>query len=858
MYFGYKIEGLDEKLYLQLVADDSMSWVSSPEELQAVISLFEYYGKAYAMEFCFPKTLINVYGKKEDVEKIRTSSNIKIAGNEPNFPEEAVHLGLTQCQDNSRTEVVNATRCKNKAMGKLLNMFGDRFSSGIPLRMSLNKVIWNTYIKPTLLTGLNALVIKDDSMKILQQFQETVIRRMFKVRDKASITPLLDISGIEPVEASLHKQVFSLFYNFWLNPETPSSKLNKLILQNPEKYKKMNYWPNHVRDLCDKYNLPSPLKLLSEKIPSKEAWKSYIEKKINSYHQNKMKDKIEEMSTTAFLIDKKRYRYSKKGRQFINAPETLNDVRSAGIKSLFLADEYPTRCHDNRIRGRRGEDDSCKHCLKNGRAESDTTTHAIEFCSLVQNEDDLHHVWSKILEQSAAILDTCPTFLSTYFKLNPGAKTTFILNPNHRALPDGIVIGQHLLSNSLLNLLSRYVWLVHIIRVKANIATRDLERSNSNGKNDPEPGDLSPKDKASKGKQKRPQANNILNYFAKTNNQVVSDHGEVKKMIDTWTRLGYPHNSEHPHQLLAVIVCPGVSSVQGTVMWEDSPGRSVMGRTTSFRMLPAPEMKDEMKAFNGCLEILSQDENLINNLHVTTSDAFTSADLREIITAAPDVINGSGHPALRSWTDVIVPCSIVSTIVKGSAPLRIRSVSTRRNTPQLYVTHYDGVVSEDFGSTTDYNLVAESRYLGKCPFLENVMDWRGVNHADHTATILVLGRCGDDEEVERMISILRSLADQAAHKDVLNKITHHQGRMMLNQAVNYWQYSIDFSRIHLADSMFAFLSYHLERLRLHTRDPSVFAPHGQVEDNVSEILRITKDIQKKMIANNLKPADATH
>ena len=36
--FGYSIDELDEKLYLQLVADDSMSWVSSPEELQAVIT----------------------------------------------------------------------------------------------------------------------------------------------------------------------------------------------------------------------------------------------------------------------------------------------------------------------------------------------------------------------------------------------------------------------------------------------------------------------------------------------------------------------------------------------------------------------------------------------------------------------------------------------------------------------------------------------------------------------------------------------------------------------------------------------------------------------------------------------------
>ena len=78
---------------------------------------------------------------------------------------------------------------------------------------------------------------------------------------------------------------------------------------------------------------------------------------------------------------------------------------------------------------------------------------------------------------------------------------------------------------------------------------------------------------------------------------------------------------------------------------------------------------------------------------------------------------------------------------------------------------------------------------------------------------------------------------------------------MLNQSINYWQFSDDFSRVHLSDQMFSFLSHHLERLRLQTRDPSAFAPEAKIDENVEEILRITKDIQKKMIANNLKPAE---
>ena len=187
-------------------------------------------------------------------------------------------------------------------------MFGNRFSSKMPMKLSLNKLIWNTYIKPTLLTGLNALTVKGKALQELKNFEETVLRRMFKVRKKASVTPLYNISGIEPIEASLHKQTFSLFYNFWLNPDTPASKVNKVILKHPDKYKK-NYWPNHVKELCELYSLPPPLELLQEKVPEKEAWKSYVASKVNSFHNTKNLDKIENMKTCSFLIDKKRTKF---------------------------------------------------------------------------------------------------------------------------------------------------------------------------------------------------------------------------------------------------------------------------------------------------------------------------------------------------------------------------------------------------------------------------------------------------------------------------------------------------------------------------------------------------------------------
>ena len=129
-----------------------------------------------------------------------------------------------------------------------------------------------------------------ESMKLLKDFEATVIRAMFKVRKKAPITHLYQLSGIEPLEATLHKSCFGLFHNVWMNPDTPSSKFIKIILQNPSKYK-LNYWPKHIQSLAKRYEIPDPAELLKRRYPDKEKWKMYIARKIETHHQRILADK---------------------------------------------------------------------------------------------------------------------------------------------------------------------------------------------------------------------------------------------------------------------------------------------------------------------------------------------------------------------------------------------------------------------------------------------------------------------------------------------------------------------------------------------------------------------------------------
>ena len=847
---GYKIDEMEDKLYLQLVADDSMAWVTSPEELQAVVKLFEFYADKYAMQFCFPKTLVNCYGRKADVEKLRNSTNIQIAGNEPNFPEEAVHLGLIQCQENSRTESVNVRARIKKATAKLMNMFGSRFSSKMPMKASVNKLIWNTYIKPTALTGLNALTVTGTDLEELKTFEETILRRMFKVRNKASVFPIYDISGIEPIEATLHKQTFSLFYNFWLNPQTPASKVNKIILENPQKYKK-NYWPTHVRELAAKYGIMDPLEILKEPITNKESWKKYVASKVNEYHNKKNKEKIENMKTTTFLVDKKRNKFNKTGRQYLNAVETVEDIKAASIKTLFLMDEYPTRVHDMKFRGTKESSRDCRICLKVGRHEYDNIPHALEFCSITQ-EDDIKALWSEITALSSQILETCPSRFSSYFSRNPGARATFILNTDHSSLPDNLVIGQHQTSPQLLNLLSRYCWLVHKHRTRVlhNPHSSDVENGRRNKKVL-----HGHQGRSTKGKD---QSNKITRYLSEKNSQILKNADEAEDAINRWQNSGCPPDSDFPHQLLALVVNPGVASFQGTILWPEFPSRTVNSRVSVYR---AVDWTNTGKLpFNGCLEILATEENIIKNLHVLTMDNFTKFELSSIIHAAPIILNATGEPNGLIPSEDKVSVSLITTASKTLSSYHVKYITYNSSVPRLFVGSTRHYAREDFAHVSDFDLVNHSPEVGLGRFMENIKDWRTKTHGDEEATILTMAHDNADEEAEKLTAAIRMTIDPAAHTEIMRNVTEIPGRSLsltfnsriqvdiVKSLPNRFSssemqvYNPALTVYHFNDDLYTWLSNELERLRLCTRAPEAHNSTGTIQKQMVDLTDLTKKI----------------
>jgi len=75
---GFKCYGTD--VGLLLVADDSMSLVPDKESLMALIDLYVWYSKNYAVDFAFNKTVLNVFGDPKLLEDLKNDPNVNKRG----------------------------------------------------------------------------------------------------------------------------------------------------------------------------------------------------------------------------------------------------------------------------------------------------------------------------------------------------------------------------------------------------------------------------------------------------------------------------------------------------------------------------------------------------------------------------------------------------------------------------------------------------------------------------------------------------------------------------------------------------------------------------------------------------------
>ena len=220
------------------------------------------------------------------------SSLVPVSVNEDND-----HLGLTV--SGLREEEKNIDMKIKKARGSLFRLLGPAFSGKCLLSPELQMHLFRIYICPIARSGLAAMTLRNNHIKPLIAFQRKIIRGFLKISDRAPIPSLYFLTGELPIEAKMHRDIFSLFFIIWNNPETKMFKILQYLMEKSPL--NSHTWARHIRNLAIQYDIEDPLSAIQRAPPTRAEYKEYILTKITVYHERRHREAAETNSKMKYL-----------------------------------------------------------------------------------------------------------------------------------------------------------------------------------------------------------------------------------------------------------------------------------------------------------------------------------------------------------------------------------------------------------------------------------------------------------------------------------------------------------------------------------------------------------------------------
>ena len=178
-------------------------------------------------------------------------------------------------------------------------MLGTAFSQKCYLSPVLKIHIYRTFTSPIIRSGLSSFAFSSSQLAPLALFHRKTLKSFLNLSKSAPTPAVHFILGELPIEGRIHRDMFSLFYSVWSNPNSKIYLVVKYLLSNAPENSRT--WSAHIKYLSNKYKMWDPVDCLKRDPPRKSEYKEYVNTKIATYFEKHLRTAATENSCMKYL-----------------------------------------------------------------------------------------------------------------------------------------------------------------------------------------------------------------------------------------------------------------------------------------------------------------------------------------------------------------------------------------------------------------------------------------------------------------------------------------------------------------------------------------------------------------------------
>ena len=315
-----------------MVADDLTIASHTSHDMQIALNIAARDSSMERYKFNAEKTKTIIINAKEQPHLTVNQQQIGISSKE-------VHLGISRRDDLSNCSTVE-DRVRS-ARGTAFSLMGAGFHGLNGVGAEVAKVQYNTYVIPTLLYGLEALIVSDNELETLAKFHRKALRQLQHLPTSTGIPALYLMLGVPPVEALLHIRTLTFFRSAMAaDAETPPAIYMQELLQRQLAVKDATSasWINHIKQLLRRYHLPSAYDITANP-PPKKVWKDMVKRAVLDEWTADLQEQASLMPTLQHLnINQCSLT---KTHPIWHDLSSEHHVMKATVKALLLVSRYP-------------------------------------------------------------------------------------------------------------------------------------------------------------------------------------------------------------------------------------------------------------------------------------------------------------------------------------------------------------------------------------------------------------------------------------------------------------------------------------------------------------------------------------